>query len=176
MPFSFGAIAAGKIVGGSLVMPALTAGMLAADIGLAATGLSAYGTYQQGQFAEDMGEYNAKVYAAEAESFKEAGEYETREERIEKRKLLARQLVSFAGGGVVPGVGTPLKIMSRTGYEMERDIGMTQHEYGLAGSRAKSRARYSRYSGRSRKRAAMWQTGSTVLTGASRFLDYKYNV
>lgn len=181
MPFTAAALATSvasgaPIVGGSLVLPGLSAGMLAADIGLTGAGLSAYGTYQQGQYAEDIAKYNAKVYADEAASAEKAGEYETREERIEKRRLLARQLVSFAGGGVVPGTGTPLKIMSATGAEMERDIGLTQYEYGLAGSRARSKARYARYIGKTRKRAAMWQTGTTVMTGASRFLDYRYNV
>jgi len=175
MPFTASAIATAVSTGAPATL-FVSGATLAAETAIIAAGMSAYGTYQQGKYAEEMGEYNAKVYAAEAESIEQAGEYEEREARIEKRKLLARQLVSFAGGGVVPSAGTPLKIMQATGAEMEKDIGLQKYEYGLAGSQARSKARYAKYSGKVRKRAAMWQTGTTVLTGASRFLDYKYNV
>lgn len=168
-----GAAAAG---GGAAVAGGAAAagggGMSAATFALlASTGMSAFGSYQQGKYTEDMAEYEAQVYRAEAESIKETGKYETRQERIEKRRLLARQLVSFAGGGVVPGAGTPLKIMTKTGAEMERDISWTQYEYKLAESQTRSKARYAKYSGKSRKRAALWQSGSTVMTGAARVMD-----
>ena len=160
----------------ALVMGSSTIAAQTATVALAGAGLSAYSSYQQGQYAEDMGEYNAKVYAAQAESLEKASEHETREERIEKRKLLAKQLVSFAGGGVVPGAGTPLKIMSKTAGDIERDISMTQYGYGLEASQARSKGRYAKSYGKSRKRASLWQAGTTVMTGAARAYDYRYNV
>ncbi len=190
MPFTIAAVVAGTTaastatVGGAAFVgatsawgtAAITAGTIAADVALISGGMSAYGSYQQGQYAEDTGKYNAKVYAAQAESLEKAGEHETREERIEKRRLLARQLVSFAGGGVVPSAGTPQKIMTKTGAEMERDIGQLQYGYDIAGSQARGRGRIAKSYGKSRKRASLWQSGSTVMSGAARAYDYRFNV
>jgi hypothetical protein len=160
----------------ALVMGSSTIAAQTATLSLVGTGAAAYSSYQQGEYAEGMGKYNAKVYAAQAESLEKAGEHETREERIEKRRLLAKQLVSFGGGGVVPSAGTPQKIMTRTGAEMERDIGMTQYGYDIAGSQARSKGKIARSYGKSQKRASLWQSGSTVMTGAARAIDYRYNI
>jgi hypothetical protein len=141
---------------------------------IAASTAAVVSTYKQGQYAEDVGRYNMEVAQAEAESTELASEYETREQRIEKRKLLARQLVSFAKGGVVPSAGTPLRIQEQTSADIERDIKTTQYGYGLAGQQALSRGYLEKSYGIQRKRQSRWMTGSTILTGAGRALDYRY--
>ena len=141
--------------------------VLMADAAILASGISAYSTLQQGQFAAGMADYNAKVMAQEAESTEEAGEYETRDMRREKRMLIAKQLTSFAKGGVVPSAGTPLNLGAKTAGLAEMDIRMTQYGYGLSASQALSRGRIEKAYGKSQKRASRWQAGTTLLTGAS---------
>jgi len=152
----------------------VTAATVAADAAITAAALSAASTIQQGQYAEKVGEYNMQVAQQEAESAKVASEYETREQRIEKRKELARQLVLAAKGGVVPSAGTPLTIRSQTAADYETEIGKTQYGYSLAGQQAISQGLLEKSYGRQKKRASRWQAGSTALTGAGMGLNYRY--
>ena len=182
MPFTLAAMAAVPAGAPALTpglmagMSGITAGSVAADVAIAGSAYSGYSTYQQGKAAEDAGKYNMQVSQAEAESIEKASEYETREARIDKRKLQARQLVAFAKGGVVPSAGTPLKIQQQTGADYERDIGMTQYGYGIAGQQTLNKGYMDYQYGKQRKRSSRWMAGSTILTGAGRALEYWSNV
>ena len=144
---------------------ATTAAVIAAS---SAAGISAYSSIQQGKYAEQQGKYQQELALREAEITKEASEYEERESRREARRLKEKQLVQFAGGGVVPSTGTPLKVISDTQAEMEMDIGLQKYGYGLQAGRLRSRAEMEEKLGKSRKRASRYYAGTSLATGAYR--------
>lgn len=156
------AIAAAKYV---FVTHATTTAAVAAT---AAGGYAAYGQYQQGKYAERMHKANAALAAQEAEEVKKASEYEERTARIEGRKEKARHLLQFATGGVVPTIGTPLIYQAEAGAKIEKDISLQRYGYGLRYSRAKSEERLQRMMGKTKRKAARWQAGTSLLTGAYR--------
>ena len=154
----------------ALVAPGTTYGTaaLAADVALTTAAVSATSQYQQGKFQEEMGEYNAALAKQEAESVKEAGEFEERETRVEGRRIRARQLLQFAKGSVVPTTGTPLLVGQETQADIEKDIKLQRYGYGLQYSRTLSRGKLASKEGKYAKRAGAWQAGTSLLTGAYR--------
>jgi len=145
-----------------------TAATYAAYAAIAAVGTTAYMSYEQGRVARQQGEFQAKLAEREAKTVKEASEYEERASRIEGRQLRSRQLVQFAGGGVVPSVGTPLLVAEETAAQIQRNITLQKYGYGLQRTRFMSQAKLQRMMGRSKSRASRWQAGSSLLTGAYR--------
>ena len=154
---------------------AATMTTVAADAAIIAASVSAYSTYQQGKYAEQMGEYNLQAAQSEAESAEVSSEYETRKKQIEGRKLLARQLVSYAKGGVVPSAGTPLKMQEQTAVDIRRDIEETRYGYQLYGKQVLSRGYMDKWYGKQQKRASLWSAGATALSGAGTALYYGQN-
>jgi len=155
-------------LGGAIGTASYTTAMLAADVALIGAGVSAAGQIQTGKFQERMTEYNAQLAAQEAETIKAASEYEQRAARVEGRKLKARQFVQFAKGGVVPTTGTPLLVREETAGDIERDVRMMGYAYGIQRARALSEGRIQKMTGKGMSRAARWQAGSSLLTGAYR--------
>lgn len=158
------AAAGGAAAGGG----ASTAATIATYATIAAAGTTAYMAVQQGKAAEQQGKYQAELAARDAESIKEASEFEERQGRIEGRQLRARQLLQFAKGGVVPGTGTPLLVQQETAAKTRRDITLQKYGYGLAYGRSMSQAKMARMMGKSKSKASRWQAGSSLLTGAYR--------
>lgn len=165
MPFLVGTAAG---AGGAIGTASYTGAMLAADVALATAAVSATSQIQQGKYQQEMAEYNAALATQEAETVKEAGEYEEREARIEGRRLRAKQLLQFAKGGVVPTTGTPLIVGKKTAVDIEKDIQLQRYGYGLQYSRTLSRARLERMKGKGARRASRWAAGTSLLTGAYR--------
>lgn len=156
---------------GATVTGTATAAQAATTAVVAATataGVSAYGQYQTGRFQERMTQYNAQLAAQEAETIKAASEYEQRAARVEGRKLKARQFVQFAKGGVVPTTGTPLLVREETTGDIEKDVRLMGYAYGIQRARALSESQLQKMSGKGMSRAARWQAGSSLLTGAYR--------
>lgn len=123
---------------------------------------------EQSKAVKQQGQYQQALALREAEITEEASEHEERGARRDAKKLKARQLVQYAGGGVVPSVGTPLKVISDTQAEIEADIGLQRYGYGLQAGRLRSRADMERRLGRSKSRAYRYQAGSTLATGVYR--------
>ena len=160
MPMAAGAFVAGNT--------AYTAAMIATDVAITAAAVSATSQIQQGKFQEGMLKYNAQLAAREAETIKEASEYEQRAARKEGRKLKAQQFVQFAKGGVVPTTGTPLLVREETAGDIEREVRLKGYGYGIQRSRALSESRLQKMKGKGMSRAARWQAGTSLLTGAYR--------
>lgn len=167
MPFT---LAGAKAVGANLVWtnPAALATGIAADVALSAGAYGAVGTYQQGKYAEQQSKYQQQLDLREAEITEEASEYEERESRRDARRLRERQLVQFAGGGVVPSTGKPLKVISDTQAEIGADIGLQKYGYGMQAGRLRGRAEMEKRLGRSKKRASRYYAGTSLATGAYR--------
>jgi len=135
---------------------------------LAGAGVSAVSAIQQGKVAKQAAEFNAALAGQEAESIGDTQEFEERETRVEGRKLRARQLLQFASGGVVPGVGTPLLVGEETAQDVEKDIGFQRFGFGLQRRQALSRQQLEKRKGKAATRASRFQAGSSLLTGAFR--------
>lgn len=159
-------IATGKTIAGTAT--AAQAATAATTAALAAAGTSAYMSVQQGRAYEKQGEFQAELAEREAQTVKEAGEYEERQSRVEGRQLRARQMLQFAKGGVVPGTGTPLLVGGQTAADTARSITLQKYGYGLQHTQSMSQSKLYRMMGKSRSRASRWQAGSSLLTGAYR--------
>ena len=152
-------------VGGTAT--AAQAATVAATAALATGGVMAYSSIQQGKFQEEMGEYNAALARREAESVEEADEFEQRETRAEGRRIRARQLLQWTGGGLVP-TGTYEEISMKTKADIEKDIKLQKYGFGLQKSRTLSRGKLEKQKGKYARRAGTWQAGTSLLTGAYR--------
>lgn len=146
----------------------VTATTLAADAAIATAVMAGMSYSQQARSQRQQGEYQSQLAQREAEITAEASEHEEREARRDAKKLRAKQLVQFAGGGVVPSTGTPLKVISDTQAEIEADIGLQRYGYGLQAGRLRSRAEMERRLGRSKSRASRYKAGTSLATGAYR--------
>lgn len=146
----------------------VTATTLAADAAIATAVMSGMSYSQQARTQRQQGKYQSAFAQREAEITAEASEHEEREARRDAKKLREKQLVQFAGGGVVPSIGTPLKVIKDTQAEMEADIGLQKYGYGLQAGRLRSRAEMERRLGRSKSRASRYMAGTSLATGAYR--------
>ena len=168
VPVVVGAEMGGLAAASIATTASITAAQVATYATIAAAGYGAYSTYQQGQYQEDLYEDQAGQSVREAEQIQEASRYEERESRIEGRELRARQYLQFAKGGVVPGTGTPLLVGEETAVDIERDIQRGKYGFGLESQRKYFEAGIQRKKGKAASRAARWQAGSSLLTGAYR--------
>lgn len=139
-----------------------------AAVAIAGAGVSAYSSIQQGKIAEGQAKFQEELAGREAESVDVSQEFEERATRVEGRKLRARQLLQFASGGVVPGVGTPLTVGKETARDIEEDIGAQRFGFGLQRSRALSRGKLAKARGKAATRASRLQAGTSLLSGAFR--------
>jgi len=162
-----GATTYGIGVGGGTVV-GMTAAQIAANVAMATAVASGYSYQQQSQFQKQQGEYQSQLARREAEETAEAGEHEERESRREARRLKEKQLVQFAKGGVVPSVGTPLKVVTKEQARYEADIGLEKYGYGIQRGRFLSRAQMEKRLGRSKSRASRYMAGTSLATGAYR--------
>ena len=160
--------AAAPAAGAAAATTASTAATVATYAAIAAASYTAYSTYQQGKYQEDLYKDQAAQSVREGEQITEASRFEEREARIEGRKLRARQYLQFAKGGVVPGTGTPLLVGEETAVDIERDIQRGKYGFGLESQRKYFEAGIQRKKGKAASRAARWQAGSSLLTGAYR--------
>ncbi len=160
--------AAAPAAGAAAATTASTAATVATYAAIAAASYTAYSTYQQGKYQEDLYKDQAAQSVREGEQITEASRFEEREARIEGRKLRARQYLQFAKGGVVPGTGTPLLVGEETAVDIERDIQRGKYGFGLESQRKYFEAGIQRKKGKAASRAARWQAGGSLLTGAYR--------
>lgn len=145
---------------------AMTTEMAVASV--ATAGMGAYSYTEQARSQRQQGKYDAELARREAEITAEASEHEEREERREAKRLREKQFVQFAGGGVVPSKGTPLKVIADTQAEIEADIGLQTYGYGLKREQLLSRAQMERKLGKSKSRASRYMAGTSLATGAYR--------
>jgi len=135
---------------------------------MAMAGVSGYSYMQQSQTQKAQGKYQQELALREAEMTEEASEHEQRETRREARAMKEKQLTQFAGGGVVPSTGTPLKVISETQAGYEADIGLQKYGYGLQAGKLRSRAQMEKLLGKSKSRASRYQAGTSLATGIYR--------
>lgn len=146
----------------------VTATTIAADAAIATAVMSGMSYSQQASTQRQQGKYQQQLALREAEITAEASEHEEREARRDAKKLREKQLVQFAGGGVVPSVGTPLKVISEEQARYEADIGLQRYGYGLTRGRLLSKAQMEKRLGRSKSRASRYYAGTSLATGAYR--------
>lgn len=156
-------------------------------IGGAGLGLQMKGQYEAGKAAEAKAksegawrEYNAQIAERESRETQVAAAYEESKLRKGGERLKARQKVLYAKAGVTPE-GSPLDVMEQTAAELEKDALMIRRGGQLGYQRFTAAAGLERMMGRSallrgreKRRASLWGTAATGLTGASQ-LGYQYS-
>ena len=152
--------------GGILTLMALSASA-------AGTGMQAYGAHQEGKTQDAWHRYNAAVAEQQAEAERIAARDEALQHRREGDRLQARQRVAAAKSGDW-GSPTLLSVMGDTVGEIERDALLIERGGRLKGQQLESQARMDRFMGKSARRGARWQAGSSLLTGMGQtYLNYK---
>jgi hypothetical protein len=152
-----------------------------------AAGVQAYGQHQAGQaakaegkFASQVAERNARNAEMNARLGEESAKEKARANRRHSEAILAENRAFLAEGG--GAAGSLLQLAGATAGELEKDI---QTEFGndlLDADRWREQAMIDRLEGRAVKtrgknaaRAANWQAGSTLLTGAARTYGIGYD-
>lgn len=160
-----------------------------AALSLAGSAVSAFGQYQQGQEQKSMYEYNAKLAEQEAATTRMMAKRETdviRQNAVlneyRQRKELAMntgsQVGAYSASGVSVSTGSPLNVIadSIANQELEIQIGQwnakneisaVNYNAEIGASRSMNDAAMKRKYGENAATNAMFQAGSTLLTGAT---------
>lgn len=143
-----------------MTMAATMAGMA-----IGGMGWQAYSQYRGGREQEKWYRYNAMLDLQQAKEERRATGYEAGLHRKAGRELLEEQRAGYAAAGVGEE-GTPGIVAEKTAEEIEIDALAIQRAGKQRAQVSESRAKLSKLRGRSARRAGMWQTGTTLLTGA----------
>jgi len=138
-------------------------GAFAAVAGLIGTGMKAYGSLEAGRQEEKAFRQRASVLEADALATEKAAREEERALRLKGKRIGAQQLVDFQGLG-------GLLVMAETRSEIAKEASYISEEGLRTGSRFRSQAGFEREMGASARRAGMWQAGTSLLTGGSKFI------
>lgn len=142
----------------------------ALNLGGLVSSISQAQLYQaQGQYAEKIGEINARFAEMEAKEVVEAGGREASEHGKTINQMVGKQRAAFAGGNIKVGSGTALAIQQQTlemGYAEQREIrnNAWRKAFGL-----KTEAFNQRMAGSAAKIKASQEATGTLIGGAINF-------
>ena len=142
---------------------------MAAEAGLTllagGTVLSAKAQLEAGKTEEELRKRNAAIMEAESEREARAAGEQAGLKRAEKARLLARQTVRFAKGGVRAGLGTPVVVAEDSLRRIEQQAQVLQERGQFAREFGTQRAAIERAAGKSARRASRLGAGATLATG-----------
>lgn len=165
MPFGGAAVAGG---GGAAAATGLSLGAkfaIGATIG--GTILQVLGARQQAKQQSALAKYNAQLEIQRAERLKQVGKTVQEQRKEDIRRLLARQRVDFAKGGVIGTTGTPLTVGLETAGREAYNAIIERHNTEIGVSQAESRAEIFGIKAKSAKSAGKFNVGASLLTGVS---------
>lgn len=137
-------------------------------------GMGVYGQLQAGRADADWYNYNAALDIQRAGQEREAAGYEAGLHRKAGRELLEEQRAGYAAAGVTER-GTPSIVGEKTAEQIEIDALAIERSGAQRSQYAMSQAKMSKMRGKAAKRASMWQTGSTLLSGGSNIYQQWYS-
>lgn len=142
----------------------------AAKIALAAASaaISAVDTIGRGQAANRTARYEATLQEQRAARERQRNLLEADAIRDRESRRRAALRARTAGSGITLE-GSPLAVMSDLAAEAELQAMQTASAGDFAAGQAEAEARLRRAQGRNTRRSAFLRTGSTLLTGASRY-------
>lgn len=139
--------------------------MAAAAVASAVVGT--YSAIQQGNAAADAAEYNAKVAENAGIAARQQADYEEKQARQKRDRLLSAQRVATAASGL-DLEGSPLALMEDTAVEAELDALNIRRAGSVDEARARSQAAADRMEGRARQQAGYLNAGASLLNGVSK--------
>jgi len=162
--------------------------MTGAEIALliAATATASYSAYQQGQTAARQAkaeaawmDYNAKVAQKEADSERQAAEFESQQHQRQSEQLLKRHRALVGKSGVTME-GSPLLVMEDTAAQLTLENAMIRQQ-GLRRSEAYrsqsildfAKSRFTNKSAKGYSQAGTIRAGSSLLEGGSKLAYMK---
>lgn len=140
---------------------------IAVGAAIAGTVIQVKGARQQAKSQAALNKYNAQLEIQRAERLKQIGKTEQEQRKLDIRRLLARQRVSFAKGGVIGTTGTPLTVGLETAGREAYNAIIERHNTEIGVSQAESRAEVFEIKAKSAKTAGKFNVGASLLTGVS---------
>lgn len=156
------ATSAGVLSGITASLPSLST--LAGVAGLAGTALSAASQWDAGNAAETIGKINAANATEEAKARVEAAKAETFKLSRQSNQMAGEQRAAFGATGFSIE-GSPLEVMANTAREYERDMLYTGYAGAVGANQKMNEANLAIWQGKQQKKASLWGSGTTLLTG-----------
>lgn len=160
-------------VAASAMHPNMNAWVL--GLSMAGTLMQSVGAYQEGEATAAALEFNAFQAEEDAKQVEKAKEHELHKSKMNRRKLLARQVAATAASGRQMS-GSPLDVMARAENEALRDEGIIRSNaarakgklYGQA-AHDKSQAKMAKSLGRTKSLSNLLIGGATAYTKSNYF-------
>lgn len=132
----------------------------------ATTGFQMLSGFMQGQQQKAVGEYNAKVSAANAASQDQLGIAQEGQQRERSAAVLSDQLASEAASGFVASTGTPLAVARASARNAEIDALTVRMQSNMRADQFRQDSAISSAEARAANTASYLSVGSSLLRGA----------
>jgi len=133
----------------------------------------------EGKSAQNLAEYNAKVYESQATATEQAARYKQARQAEEAERYASGLKAGLGASGAVSTEGAPLEILARQASESERDILMTGYEGSIEAQQLRSAATGERMGGklarqRGKNAAISSYIGGATSAGSTIYENEKY--
>jgi hypothetical protein len=145
-----------------------------ATIGLmlqgAGTGLNIIGKIAEGKAAEQIAEYNAKVYEQNAILSEQQAAANEQRARVVARKAIGEMRAAYGASGVTLE-GSPLDVIGESAAAAEMDALMIRHAGAVKATMFRNEAAMERYKGGVAKTLGYLGGASSLIMGGSKMVD-----
>jgi hypothetical protein len=143
---------------------------------VAGAGVSAYSSIQQGKEAEANAKYNSGLLKQQATQTEAATEYGAIQNQ-KKTDAYKNSMFNQFGSAGLDITGTPLSLMADTAAELAKDQAMFTRAGMNKASYLRNQAQGELAMGADRRRAGLWQAGTSLLAGGTNMaiLNMDYN-
>lgn len=138
---------------------------------IASTAFAAYGQIKQGEYARDVGKYNARVAENAAEQARRKGTEEEMTHRERVMQLLSKQRAQLGAANVDIGSGSALQLQEDTLTLGEVDALRIRSNTEEQVSSLRTQAKLAKSQGEAAYTAGVMGAGGTILSGAASVLS-----
>ncbi|MCV3209247.1 hypothetical protein OHD62_23770 [Mesorhizobium sp. YC-39] len=139
-------------------------------LALLGTALSVGGALVEGQQSKQMADYQAKAYEQQAQADRQSAAFEQSQER-HKQDLLQAQARAQAGASGVGIAGSPTEVLAANARQGQLDLKAIQYGSQLRQNSLSTQAANSRFSGRQKVTASIFNAGNALVGGFSKIYD-----
>lgn len=139
-------------------------------LALIGTALSVGGALVEGQQSKQLADYQAKAYEQQARTEAQSAAFEQSQER-HKQDLLQAQARAQAGASGVGISGSPTEVLAANARQGQLDLKAIQYGSQLRQNSLSTQAAISRFSGKQKVTASIFNAGNALVGGLSKIYD-----
>lgn len=139
-------------------------------LALLGTALSVGGALVEGQQSKQLADYQAKAYEQQAQADAQSAAFEQSQER-HKQDLLQAQARAQAGASGVGIAGSPTEVLAANARQGQLDLKAIQYGSQLRQNSLSTQAAISRFSGRQKVTASIFNVGDALVGDLSKIYD-----